>query len=86
MHQVKVDGFWIGKHEVTNAEFEAFTKDSGYKTIAERKPKPEDFPEIPRQNFRESRGFHRFYAPKRGYPVGDVEKPQRIFGVVEICA
>ena len=51
VHQVKVDGFWIGKHEVTNAEFEAFAKDSGYKTIAERKPKPEDFPEIPPAEF-----------------------------------
>ena len=46
-----MDGFWIGKHEVTNAEFEVFTKDSGYKTIAERKPKPEDFPEIPPAEF-----------------------------------
>ena len=51
VHQVKVDGFWIGRHEVTNAEFEAFVNDSKYETIAERKPKPEDFPEIPPAEF-----------------------------------
>ena len=39
VHKVRLDSFWIGKHEVTNAEFESFTKDTGYLTIAERKPK-----------------------------------------------
>ncbi len=33
-----VDGFWIDRHEVTNAEFAAFVKATGYKTMAERKP------------------------------------------------
>lgn len=28
--------FWIGKHEVTNAQFEAFVKETGYKTEAEK--------------------------------------------------
>jgi len=51
VHKVKVDGFWVGKHEVTNEEFAEFADDSGYKTIAERKPKPEDFPEIPPEEF-----------------------------------
>ena len=51
VHRVKVDGFWMGKYEVTNAEFEAFTKDSGYKTIAGADRGREDFPGIPRQNF-----------------------------------
>lgn len=35
-HEVKVDGFWIDQHEVTNAEFEKFVKATGYKTLAER--------------------------------------------------
>lgn len=38
-HEVFLDGFWLGKFEVTNAEFETFTKATGYKTMAERKPK-----------------------------------------------
>lgn len=28
--------FWIGKHEVTNTQFEAFVKETGYKTDAEK--------------------------------------------------
>ena len=63
VHQVKVDGFWIGKHEVTNAEFEAFTKDSGYLTIAERQPKPEDYPNIPPAEFANIKPFSIVFAP-----------------------
>jgi formylglycine-generating enzyme required for sulfatase activity len=35
---VTVKGFWIDTHEVTNAEFAAFVKATGYKTVAERDP------------------------------------------------
>ena len=35
---VVVKGFWIDAHEVTNAQFAAFVKATGYKTIAERDP------------------------------------------------
>jgi formylglycine-generating enzyme required for sulfatase activity len=35
---VVVKGFWIDTHEVTNAEFAAFVKATGYKTISERDP------------------------------------------------
>ena len=70
VHQVKVDGFWIGKHEVTNAEFEAFTKDSGYLTIAERQPKAEDFPEIPPTEFANIKaGSIVFAPPNENIPV-----------------
>jgi formylglycine-generating enzyme len=37
-HQVQVSGFWMDTHEVTNAEFYAFVKATGYVTMAERKP------------------------------------------------
>lgn len=37
-HQVKVSAFYMDKHEVTNAEFRAFVKATGYITTAERKP------------------------------------------------
>lgn len=35
-HLVKVDGFWMDKTEVTNAQFAAFVEATGYKTTAER--------------------------------------------------
>ena len=37
-HTVSVKGFWIDKTEVTNAQFAAFVKATGYVTTAERKP------------------------------------------------
>jgi sulfatase modifying factor 1 len=44
VHRVYVDGFWMDATEVTNAQFAAFVKATGYVTVAERKPRPEDFP------------------------------------------
>lgn len=32
----RVEGFWIARHEVTNAEFAAFVEAAGYVTVAER--------------------------------------------------
>ncbi len=37
-HRVKVDGFWIDDHEVTNAEFRAFVQATHYVTTAETPP------------------------------------------------
>jgi len=45
-HNVSVDGFWIDKTEVTNADFEKFVKATGYITTAERKP---DWNELKKQ-------------------------------------
>ena len=41
---VSVDGFWMDRTHVTNAEFGKFTKDTGYVTVAERDLDPADFP------------------------------------------
>lgn len=41
-HTVTVAGFWMDKTEVTNAQFAAFVKATGYITIAERKPNWEE--------------------------------------------
>ncbi|WP_211243511.1 formylglycine-generating enzyme family protein [Chitiniphilus eburneus] len=41
-HRVRVDGFWIDRTEVTNAQFRAFVRATGYVTTAERKPRLED--------------------------------------------
>jgi sulfatase modifying factor 1 len=50
IHRVYVDGFWMDKTDVTNAEFAKFAKATGYVTVAERKPKAEDFPGAPPEN------------------------------------
>jgi formylglycine-generating enzyme required for sulfatase activity len=37
-HEVRVHGFWMDQTHVTNAQFAAFVKATGYVTTAERKP------------------------------------------------
>ena len=44
VHRVVVDGFWMDATEVTNESFAAFVTATGYITVAERKPRAEDFP------------------------------------------
>jgi formylglycine-generating enzyme required for sulfatase activity len=50
IHRVYVDGFWMDKTDVTNAEFAKFVKATGYVTVAERKPRAEDYPGAPPEN------------------------------------
>jgi formylglycine-generating enzyme required for sulfatase activity len=50
VHPVRLRGFWIDRHEVTNAEFAKFVAATGYVTIAERTPRAEDFPGAPAEN------------------------------------
>jgi sulfatase modifying factor 1 len=45
-HKVKLDGFWIDRTTVTNAQFAAFVKATGYVTTAE---KPVDWEEMKKQ-------------------------------------
>jgi formylglycine-generating enzyme required for sulfatase activity len=40
-----VDGFWIDRYPVTNAEFRAFVAATGYITVCERPPDPALYPE-----------------------------------------
>ena len=47
VHRVSVDGFWMDRNEVTNDQFAAFVKATGYVTVAERTPPPGDFPGAP---------------------------------------
>ncbi len=44
VHKVQVDGFWIDRYLVTNAQFQKFVKETGYVTFAERPANPEDYP------------------------------------------
>ena len=41
-HRVRVSGFWMDTHDVTNAEFRRFVDATGYVTTAEQKPRWED--------------------------------------------
>lgn len=43
-HKVAVDGFWMDKYLVTNAQFQKFVKATGYVTVAERPANPDDYP------------------------------------------
>ncbi len=49
-HLVRVDGFWMDRTEVTNAEFARFVEATGYQTVAERPPDPALFPGAPKQD------------------------------------
>jgi formylglycine-generating enzyme len=37
-HKMRVEGFWIDEHDVTNAEFAKFVDATGYVTTAEKRP------------------------------------------------
>ena len=50
IHRVYVDSFWMDKTDVTNAEFAKFVAATHYVTVAERKPKAEDYPTAPPEN------------------------------------
>lgn len=47
IHRVQVDGFWMDRTEVTNAEFARFVAATHYVTVAERPLKAADFPNVP---------------------------------------
>jgi formylglycine-generating enzyme len=44
-HIVRVDGFWIDRHEVTTAQFRKFVEATGYVTLAERGLDPKTHPD-----------------------------------------
>lgn len=47
VHPVRLDSFLMDRHEVTNAQFAAFVKATGYVTAAERKRNPKYYPNTP---------------------------------------
>ena len=69
VHRVYVDAFFMDKKDVTNAEFEAFVKATGYVTIAERKPTPEQYPTAPPENL--VAGSVVFTPPDHPVPLND---------------
>jgi formylglycine-generating enzyme required for sulfatase activity len=72
VHRVYVDGFWMDQTEVTNEQFARFVEVTGYVTIAERQPEPEEFPTV---------------DPKVLTPFSGVFDPTRVKGPApEDCA
>jgi sulfatase modifying factor 1 len=46
-HSVRVDAFWIDRHEVTNAQFRQFVEATNYVTLAERGLDAKANPDVP---------------------------------------
>jgi sulfatase modifying factor 1 len=44
VHRVQVVGFWIDRTPITNREFRRFVQATGYVTLAEIAPDPQDYP------------------------------------------
>lgn len=43
-HRASVDGFWIDRTPVTNAQFREFVRETGHVTVAEQPPDPAQYP------------------------------------------
>lgn len=69
IHRVYVDGFFMDKTDVTNAQFARFVEASGYVTLAERTPRAEDFPGAPPENL--VAGAVVFSPPKHPVPLNN---------------
>ena len=69
VHRVRVAGFWMDAHEVTNDQFAAFVKATGYVTVAERPPRAEDFPGAAPENL--VAGSIVFTPPAEQVPLRD---------------
>src|SRR5438552_17122213 len=67
VHEVELDGFWMDRTEVTNAQFAKFVKETNYVTVAEQKPDPADFPDVPREKLVPFSGV--FVKPRPGQKV-----------------
>jgi len=69
IHRVYVDGFFMDATDVTNNEYAKFVHATGYVTVAERKPRPEDLPGVPAENL--VPGSVVFSAPSHPVPLDD---------------
>jgi formylglycine-generating enzyme len=69
VHRVYVDGFWMDRTAVTNDEFAAFVRATGYVTLAERVPTALEFPGVPAENL--VAGSAVFSPPSRPVPLND---------------
>ncbi len=69
IHRVYVDGFFMDKTDITNAQFAEFVKATGYVTIAEKTPTQAEFPGAPPENL--VAGAVVFSPPNHEVPLND---------------
>lgn len=69
VHRVYVDGFYMDQKVVTNRQFATFVKATDYVTVAERKPRLEDFPGARPENL--IAGSVVFSPPDHAVPLND---------------
>ena len=69
IHRVYVDGFFMDRTDVTNAQFAAFVAATGYVTVAERTPRAEEFPAASREEL--VAGSIVFAPPSHAVPLND---------------
>jgi formylglycine-generating enzyme required for sulfatase activity len=72
VHEVELDGFWMDRTPVTNAQFGEFVRATGYITVAERKPNAADFPGVPEQDL--VPGSVVFSPPTDAVPLDDARQ------------
>jgi sulfatase modifying factor 1 len=79
IHPVKLDGFWMGVHEVTNDEYAKFVAATKYVTLAEQVPTaeslgipPEQFANIPKDKI--VAGSIVFTPPAQDIPVNKLKE------------
>lgn len=69
VHEVELDGFWIDRTEVTNAQFAQFVEATNYVTIAERKPELKYFPGLTAEQLPKEPMSQVFTPPAKGTRV-----------------
>jgi len=69
VRRVRVDGFWIDRHPVTNSQFQRFVTETGHVTMAERSPDPNDYPGAPPELLTPASSV--FRAPTGGVDLGN---------------
>ena len=72
VRRVHVRGFWMDRHEVTNAEFTAFVKATGYVTTAERPVDRAAHPELSGAMLQP--GAVVFFMPKQVHNMDDISQ------------
>lgn len=71
-HGVEVEGFWMDRTPVTNAQFQRFVKATGHRTVAERPVDPANYPGAPPERLRPASIV--FVAPSHPVPLQDTHR------------